>query len=124
MRISIKKMNYIQCVCSCIYSNYCFQIKLEFRIIVGIVEVVLWNLQGGRESTGARKEATVHSTDNKGGREGTLGTGPRAVIGKSQALSQLNIPCNLQLLVHGPNFFVTYWYISFRFSDDIIEKKI
>ena len=26
-----KKMNYIQCVCSCIYSNYCFQIKLEFK---------------------------------------------------------------------------------------------
>ena len=31
MKISGKKMNYIQCVCSCIYSNYCFQIKLEFR---------------------------------------------------------------------------------------------
>ena len=60
MKISGKKMNYIQCVCSYIYSNYCFQIKLEFRH-VGFFRA---GVKAKQENPAARASAKTNNKMN------------------------------------------------------------
>ena len=60
MKISGKKMNYIQCVCSYIYSNYCFQIKLEFRH-VGFFGT---GIKAKQENSAARASAKTNDKMN------------------------------------------------------------